>query len=148
MTMIPMLLLLAQMSCPDHAAHAMGFPQETTRHHFRVLPDGGAIEVRGSAPDDVAAIRKHLQAIAKAFAEGDFSKPLAVHDKLPDGAADMKELRGAIRYRYEELPEGGRVRITTADAKALDAVHRFLRFQIREHSGAAGFSPPSPKPAA
>jgi hypothetical protein len=25
------------------------------------------------------------------------------------------------------------VRITTSDAKALDAVHRFLRFQIREH---------------
>src|ERR1044071_1717178 len=28
---------------------------------------------------------------------------------------------------------GARVRITTSDAKALDAVHRFLEFQIREH---------------
>lgn len=141
MMMLPAMLLLAQMACPDHAAHAdhdmnargdkvMGFSHATTKHTFRILDDGGAIEVRG---EPLAAIRSHLQTIAKSFADGDFGKPEEIHAKAPDGAAEMKARREAIRYRYEELPEGGRVRITTSDAAALDAVHRFLRFQIAEH---------------
>jgi len=75
----------------------------------------------------------HLREIAKAFAKGDFAKPKAIHEELPDGAAEMRELRAAIKYDYAETERGGRVRITTSDARALDAVHRFLRFQIREH---------------
>src|SRR5207253_5738687 len=81
----------------------------------------------------VKAIRRHLQMIAKEFAAGDFEKPQAVHDQMPDGAATMKKLRLDIKYHYSEIESGGRVRITTKNRQALDAVHRFLRFQIREH---------------
>src|SRR5260370_32369792 len=127
------LLLLLQMSCPDHAEHAMGFSQSASKHTFRLFSDGGAIEVRSADAATVKAIREHLQMIAKEFAAGDFGKPLAVHDQMPDGAATMQELRGDINYAYEEIESGGRVRITTKNPRALEAVHQFLRFQIREH---------------
>ena len=115
--------------------HVMGFSEETTKHSFRLLTDGGAIEVRAIDESDAqtaAMIRTHLRTIAREFAVGNFAKPEAVHDRLPDGAATMKELRRYIHYDYSELPAGGRVRITT-NPKALEAIHRYLRFQIREH---------------
>jgi hypothetical protein len=126
-------LFVLQMSCPDHADHAMGFSQSASKHAFRLFSDGGAIEVRSGDAATVKAIREHLQMIAKQFAAGDFAKPLAVHDQMPDGAATMRELRGDISYVYSEIESGGRVRITTKDPRALDAVHQFLLFQIREH---------------
>lgn len=42
-------------------------------------------------------------------------------------------LRDRIRYANGQTSVGGRVRITTQDAQALDAVHAFLLFQIIEH---------------
>lgn len=124
--MIATLLFMAQ----------MGFSQTATKHTFRLFPDGGAIEVRAFEANDassIQSIREHLQSIAKAFAEGHFAKPEAIHERTPDGAAVMKELRSCIKYFYSEIPLGGRVRITTENAKALQATHSFLRFQIREH---------------
>ncbi len=140
--MISAILFILQMSCSQHEAMdhrgdaAMGFSQHAAKHTFRLFPDGGAIEVRANETTDaksVDAIRAHLREIAKSFAAGDFAKPRFIHDRLPDGASEMKELRGEINYRYEELPGGGRVRISTKAPRALDAVHRFLRFQIEEH---------------
>ena len=142
--MILTLLLVAQMSCSEHHAHgvdqrgdtAMGFSHQATKHAFRPLRDGGAIEVRaldGNDAKSIDAIRAHLQEITKSFAAGDFTKPEYIHDQLPDGAAEMRDLRNVIRYRYEELDRGGRVRISTADKRAVLAIHRFLRFQNAEH---------------
>lgn len=45
----------------------------------------------------------------------------------------MKERKGAIRYAYSPTDRGGQVRISTADARAREAVHAFLRFQIEDH---------------
>ena len=56
-----------------------------------------------------------------------------IHDTTPSGVPTMKRLRERIRYAYVETTTGGRVRITTQDAQALDAVHAFLLFQIIEH---------------
>ena len=141
--MITAVLFLLQMACAQHdhdmdhrGDQAMGFSQHAAKHTFRLLRDGGAIEVRANDGKDaksIDAIREHLRTIAKSFAEGDFAKPMFIHDRMPDGANERKELREAIAYRYEEVPGGGRVRITTKDARALDAVLRFLRFQIDEH---------------
>lgn len=136
--MIFTLMFLFQMTCSmEHRGDAvMGFSHETTTHAFKLSDDGGAIEVVANDPKDarsIEAIRAHLREIAKAFAKGDFSKPKAIHEELPDGAAEMRELRNAIKYDYAATERGGRVRITTSDAKALDAVHRFLKFQVREH---------------
>ena len=115
------------------SAQGMGFSHDKTKHTFRVLEDGGAIELRGDDTESVRQIRKHLRTIAKEFAAGNFARPRYIHDRLPDGAAVMKERRSAISYQYEELERGGSVRIRTKDAQALDAVHAFLKFQVSEH---------------
>lgn len=127
-----------------HAGHdvdrrgdaVMGFSHETTKHTFRLTKGGGAIEVRATDPKDaesIARIRTHLADIAKRFPTGDFAQPEEIHGRKPDGTDVMQELRTAIDWRYEPIERGGRVVIATKDTRALDAIHRFLRFQISDH---------------
>jgi DNA-binding transcriptional MerR regulator len=57
-----------------HGDEAMGFPPASTTHHFRLLPDGGAIEVTVNDVKDsqnVQAIRSHLTHIVTMFPNGD-----------------------------------------------------------------------------
>jgi len=120
----------------QQGAAAMGFDQTATTHHFRLSPQGGAIEVTVKDRGDevnLTAIRTHLREIASQFAAGDFEKPLMTHGESPDGMAEMAARRDAITYVFEMLPDGGRVRITSADTTAIAAVHQFLQYQIREH---------------
>ena len=120
----------------QHGEKAMGFSQTATTHHFLVKKDGGIIQVEANDPQDTQnrdLIREHLTHISHAFAGGDFSDPLAVHDQVPDGVPVMQRLKGEIWYTFEETPRGGRVVIKTANPQALDAIHDFLRFQVREH---------------
>lgn len=116
--------------------HVMGFDHVTTTHHFRLTPSGGAIEVTvNDAADRESrdAIRGHLGHIARKFSEGDFEAPMLIHDRVPPGVPVLKQKKGLIRWTYEEMPSGGRIRITTKDAEALTAIHDFLRFQIADH---------------
>ncbi len=139
----------SMMNCPmhdQHAAHqaavegrgdqAMGFPHDKTTHHFRMMGDGGAIEVTANDPKDktdMEAIRSHLVHIAAMFGAGDFSTPMFVHDGVPPGVTTMKLMKSAIHCAYEEMPAGGRVWIKSEDPIAVAAIHDFLRFQITEH---------------
>src|SRR5438128_885600 len=78
----------------------MGFDQATTTHHFRITPDGGAIEVTANEAGDTAsidAIRMHLQHIAKMFAAGDFTAPMLIHAKEPPGVITMKQAGSKVR---------------------------------------------------
>jgi hypothetical protein len=45
----------------------------------------------------------------------------------------MQQLKKQITYRFEPIESGGRVTIRTRNARALVAIHDFLRFQIQEH---------------
>jgi hypothetical protein len=120
----------------QRGASAMGFDQDATTHHFRLYADGGAIEVDvNDASDHVnrERVRIHLKAIASEFAGGEFGRPFETHAEVPPGVPVVKARRSAITYRFEETRNGARVRITTADAEARQAVHAFLRYQIREH---------------
>ena len=140
--------------CPMHDQHtsemnqrgdrAMGFDHMKTTHHFRLLVDGGAIEVTANDPKDATSrdqIRQHLAGIAKMFASGDFAKPLAVHGQIPPGADAMGRLKDSIAYTFEAMDRGGRVRIKTGDSDALAAIHAFLRFQITEHETGDSMEP-------
>lgn len=114
----------------------MGFRHRMTGHHFRLLPDGGAIEVEAKEANDAKsrqAIRVHLTMIAGKFAAGDFSVPMFIHATAPPGMATMQRLKQRITYTAEETPRGAQVRITTKDPEAVRAIHQFLRFQIAEH---------------
>lgn len=139
-------------SCPMHKEHgngsqrqaevekhgdaAMGFPHDKTTHHFKLLPDGGLIEVTvNDSKDavDLQAIRSHLAHIVTMFSNGDFSIPMFVHSQVPPGVTEMKDKQTEISYTLEELPKGGQVRIVTKNRDALNAVHDFLNFQIEDH---------------
>jgi hypothetical protein len=116
--------------------HAMGFSHDKSTHRFRLFPDGGAIEVGANDPNDTVTrdeIRAHLNHIVQLFTAGDFQVPMFIHDTAPPGVSVMKSKRGAIVYAFEATQEGGRVRMTTADADALTAIHQFLDFQIEDH---------------
>jgi hypothetical protein len=137
--------------CPMHAQHtaqphhevveshgdqAMGFPHDKTTHHFRMMPDGGAIQVTVNDPNDkanTAAIREHLTHVATLFGKGDFAVPMFVHDGTPPGVTTMKLMKAAIHFTYYEMPSGGQIRIKSEDPIGIAAIHDFLRFQITEH---------------
>jgi TusA-related sulfurtransferase len=149
-----------QSSCDAHSAHSktasdsgtagakhhakvsergdavMGFDYETTTHHFRLAPDGGAIEVTandGADAESRAAIRSHLSHIAKMFAAGNYQAPMLIHDQVPPGVPVMTARKAKLRWTYEDLPAGARLSVTTKDPEALSAVQEFLRFQIEDH---------------
>lgn len=117
-------------------AHAMGFDQEKTTHHFLLYQDGGAIDVSVKVASDTMnrdAIRQHLPHLAKQFAQGSFDLPHFIHATDVPGTTVMTRLKDRISYKYEPTAGGGRVDIRTTDPEALEAVHAFLRFQITDH---------------
>jgi len=141
-------------SCPMHEQHkapqeaqhhqgvvergdqVMGFSHEKTAHHFRLYADGGAIEANAYDEQDTASrddIRAHFGHIATMFAAGDFSAPMLIYEQNPPGTEEMKRLRSAIEYNVENTERGARIRITTKTPEALQAAHKFLRFQIVDH---------------
>jgi len=116
--------------------HIMGFDHTKTTHHFLLQESGGSIEVTANSSDDVQSseqIRMHLKHIAMMFAEGDFNAPMLIHAQTPPGVPVMQELKGEIKYNFEEIGRGAAVRISTENPTALKAIHEFLRFQIKEH---------------
>ena len=132
-----LVIALALAQNPQHAANVMGFDQDRTTHHFLLYEDGGAIDVSVKDKADTKnrdAIRSHLPHIAMMFGEGDFNVPMLVHEtKDVPGAKELAQLTGKLSYGYVETPSGGRVDIVTTDRAALDALHKFLKYQIAEH---------------
>lgn len=120
----------------ERGAHAMGFDQAKTTHHFLLYQDGGAIAVNVKNPSNTAdrdAIRTHLPHLAMLFGQGSFDLPHFIHATDVPGTATMTRLKDRIAYTYRQTPDGGRVDIVTSDPEALAAIHAFLRFQITDH---------------
>jgi hypothetical protein len=89
----------------------MGFSKTATTHHFLLFDNGGAIQVEANSATDKASIdeiRMHLSHISKMFADGQFDVPMFVHDTVPPGVPEMRRLKSAIRYSFEETGSGGR----------------------------------------
>lgn len=120
----------------SRGAQVMGVDQYTSTHVFESLPDGGRIALQRDAVDPVgeATIRAHMRDIAARFSRGDFTLPGVVH-AMPEvpGTRVMAQKRRRIRYRVQDLPRGGQVRIVTKDPAAIEAVHAFLAFQRMDH---------------
>ena len=124
----------------DHRhQEATGLPSDGLEHHFLLASDGGSIrlEVKDASQTDARElVRAHLQAIARSFAQGDFSMPMHIHDQIPPGVEVMKARKDAIRYAFSETSNGGLVTLATTDRVALAAIHDFLRFQVVDHGTA------------
>lgn len=123
----------------ERGASVMGVDQYTSAHVFEDLPDGGRIVLDRGDPADsagIATIRAHMRQIAADFTAGDFSKPFAVHATVVPGTKTMAQRRDRITYEATDRPQGAEVRIRTADARAIAAVHEFLAFQRSDHRAA------------
>ncbi len=119
-------------------AVAMGVNQYTSRHVFQPFADGGRIELQREVDDSVgvAQIRAHMHQIAARFAAGDFGVPGYVHAHTVPGTAVMAAKKTTITYTVESLPRGAAVRVRSADAGTVHAIHEFLAFQRRDHHAA------------
>ena len=114
----------------------MGFDQMKTTHHFLLRVDGGLIQIQANNDNDKESrdqIRQHLRHIATMFGDGNFNAPMLIHDQTPPGIETMKTLKAEIGYEFKELEGGASIRISTRNAEALDAIHQFLVFHIKEH---------------
>jgi hypothetical protein len=119
-----------------HGAEAMGFDQETTTHHFLLTRSGGVVRITANDPGDsvgAGQISIHLRDAATRFAQGDFSGPEHTHGQVPPGVAVMRQLRHKIIYTAHAISGGAELIITSEDARAVNAIHDFLQFQIRDH---------------
>jgi hypothetical protein len=114
----------------------MGFDHLKTTHHFLLAVDGGSIQVEANDLKDTESrdqIRGHLRHITMMFSEGNFEVPMLIHEKTPPGSEVMQKLKGDITYEYKETDRGALIQISTANTQALQAIHKFLKFQIKEH---------------
>jgi hypothetical protein len=96
--------------------HAMGFSHDKTTHHFRLLADGGSIEVLAINPSDSTSreeIQMHLAHIVSKFRDNDFDIPMFIHERVPPGVPVMKQKRALITYMYEPTETGGLVQSTS-----------------------------------
>jgi hypothetical protein len=126
------------------AHNPMGFDQEKTVHHFVLTESGGYIDVSVRDASDSSnrdAIQSHLGHIAQMFKDGNFDIPMLVHGEKPAGVETLQRLKDRIKYEYKATDSGGRVTITTSDKQALQGVHEFLRYQIKEHKTGDSLSP-------
>jgi hypothetical protein len=113
----------------------VSFDQSKTNHHFRLTQDGGILEVMANDPRDsvsVSQIRRDLPRLAAAFSWGDFTMPWQGSDQSPAGVAAMLRMKGRINFQYEDRPGGGAVSISSREPAAVEAIHQFLRGQIRD----------------
>jgi hypothetical protein len=120
----------------ERGDHVMGFSHEKSTHHFLLYPNGGEINVSANDPRDkgsIDQIRMHLGHIAKMFAAGNFKAPMLIHDTNPPGVPAMIRLKESIKYDYFETDHGARIRLSTENSQAIDAIHAFLLFQIIDH---------------
>ena len=126
----------SQQGVAQRGDHVMGFSHEKTTHHFLLYPNGGEISVSANNAADKASIeqiRMHLGHIAGMFAAGNFHAPMLIHDTTPPGVPTMIRLKDSIQYEYSETDRGGRIRLSTDNPQAVDAIHAFLLFQIIDH---------------
>jgi hypothetical protein len=120
----------------ERGEKGMAFSQTASTHHFLLKSNGGVIQVTANDAKDTATrdeIRMHLQHIAHRFSAGDFDVPMFIHDQVPPGVPEMKKLKGKIHYDYDDIADGGKIAISSADSGAVAAIQKFLRFQISEH---------------
>ena len=129
--------LQKELEVEQRGAAAMGFDQNKTLHHFVLTANGGRIEVRVRDASD-AESRAAIPYASAADCVGFRHRPLrrAVRHARRN-AARCSDHASAARhhpYAYRDSPDGGSVTIATTRTTARNAVHAFLRYQIREHS--------------
>jgi len=124
----------------ERGAEVMPFDLEATTHVYEKTEDGGVQKVVADDPGDaenVAAIRAHLEEEAAAFSRGEYSDPARIHGEDMPGLAELEAGAEAVEVRYEEVPGGARIILTTRDRDLVRAVHDWFDAQLSDHGGDA-----------
>jgi hypothetical protein len=118
----------------------MPFDLEATTHVFEKDRDGGVQTVVADDPGDVEQVRlvrEHLREEAEAFRAGDYGDPAAIHGMEMPGLATLEARADEIEIRYEDVPEGGRIRYTTEAPALVSALHAWFDAQVMDHGAHA-----------
>jgi Domain of unknown function (DUF6265) len=130
----------------SRSAQVMPFALDQTRHTFDKTDSGGIqrVHVRQDAPDQLAMIRSHLQAIARSFAERDFSAPAHIHGADMPGMAEMTAARpDELTVTYRDIDDGAELTYAATSPLLMDAVHRWFDAQLSDHGRDATTSSPA-----
>ena len=120
----------------ERGSEVMPFDLEATTHVYEKTGNGGVQRVVADDPGDaanVAAIRGHLREEADAFGRGEFSDPAEIHGEEMPGLAELERGAGRVEVRYEELPDGARIVLTSEDPELVGAVHEWFDAQLSDH---------------
>ena len=112
----------------------LGFDLNKTNQHFYLYKNGGAIDISAKNIDDVgsiAAVRRFLEKQEKAFAAGDIELQKQVYTELPPSLLIIRKLKNEISFSYTSTDEGGALRMFTINNKARDAIHEYLKHEIK-----------------
>ncbi|MFN2460000.1 MAG: aspartate carbamoyltransferase [Candidatus Velthaea sp.] len=113
----------------------MPFDMNATMHAFDPKPDGGVQTVMVHTGDrkQIALVRGHLRKEAAAFARGNFSDPVAIHDPTMPGLAELRRDARKLTVRYADTPSGGSITYASRDPKVVAAVHAWFKAQTSDH---------------
>lgn len=125
-----------QRQVAERGSEVMPFDLGATTHVYEKTVNGGVQEVVADDPDDtenVAAIREHLREEADAFSRGEFSDPASIHGEQMPGLAQLEAGAERVEVRYEELPDGARIVLTSEDPGLVGGVHQWFDAQLSDH---------------
>lgn len=116
-------------------AGMMPFDLARSKHVFTPSEEGGTQDVLSDDGDShqIAMIRMHLMHEARAFADGDYSDPAAIHGASMPGLAELQAGAARMRVTFEALSQGGRIRFTSTDPDLVSALHKWFEAQARDH---------------
>lgn len=129
-----------QAAVAERGATVMPFDLEATTHVFTPTGDGGVQVVRADDPTDteqVAAVRRHLEAEAHRFARGDFSDPARIHGMDMPGLQVLSRRADEVRIAYATLPDGAELRYRATDPALVEALHDWFDAQVMDHGAHA-----------
>ena len=117
---------------------AMGFNQSKIHHHFMATTTGGEIMIMSTNMSDTTTIneiKSHVKDIQYEFSQGNFTKPLYIHDQVVAGTDVMTAKKNLIQYSIKDIDGGSVLILTTNDTELLNAIQQFMNFQSSQHMG-------------
>lgn len=117
---------------------AMGFNQTKIHHHFMSTTTGGEIMIMSENMSDLKTIneiKSHVKDIQYEFSQGNFTKPLYIHDQIVPGTDIMTAKKDLINYSIKDIDGGSVLILTTNDTQLLNAIQQFMNFQSNQHMG-------------
>jgi len=113
----------------------MPFDLSRSTHVFTPAKYGGTQDVvsKDGDPAQVALIREHLGREARAFADGNYADPAAIHVNEMPGLQELQAGAARIHVTAADLPKGGRIRFETRDSRLVAALHRWFAAQVHDH---------------